>query len=160
MAKEVISTGSAANDGTGDTLRTAGTKINSNFTELYDMRTRVTESKSIALGGSDSDRLKFPNVGNSFILHTIKSDQNAYIKIYTDSDSRVADFGRGQLASPAPPGLIHEVVATANVPERITPGILGYTDSSNATGIQVQVKNLTGGDATINVELKALKIEI
>ena len=160
MAKEVISTGSAANDGTGDTLRTAGTKINSNFTELYDMRTRVTESKSIALGGSDSDRLKFPNVGNSFILHTIKSDQNAYIKIYTDSDSRVADFGRGQLASPAPPGLIHEVVATANVPERITPGILGYNDSSNATGIQVQVKNLTGGAATINVELKALKIEI
>lgn len=160
MAKEVISTGSAANDGTGDTLRTAGTKINSNFTELYDMRTRVTESKSIALGGSDSDRLKFPNVGNSFILHTIKSDQNAYIKIYTDSDSRVADFGRGQLASPAPPGLIHEVVATANVPERITPGILGYTDSGNATGIQVQVKNLTGGAATINVELKALKIEI
>ena len=160
MAKEVISTGSAANDGTGDTLRTAGTKINSNFTELYDMRTRVTESKSIALGGSDSDRLKFPNVGNSFILHTIKSDQNAYIKIYTDSDSRVADFGRGQLASPAPPGLIHEVVATANVPESLTPGILGYTDSSNATGIQVQVKNLTGGAATINVELKALKIEI
>ena len=160
MEKEVISTGSAANDGTGDTLRTAGTKINSNFTELYDMRTRVTESKSIALGGSDSDRLKFPNVGNSFILHTIKSDQNAYIKIYTDSDSRVADFGRGQLAAPAPPGLIHEVVATANVPERITPGILGYTDSSNATGIQVQVKNLTGGAATINVELKALKIEI
>ena len=160
MAKEVISTGSAANDGTGDTLRSAGTKIKSNFTELYDMRTRVTESKSIALGGSDSDRLKFPNVGNSFILHTIKSDQNAYIKIYTDSDSRVADFGRGQLASPAPPGLIHEVVATANVPERITPGILGYTDSSNATGIQVQVKNLTGGAATINVELKALKIEI
>ena len=160
MAKEVISTGSAANDGTGDTLRTAGTKINSNFTELYDMRTRVTESKSIALGGSDSDRLKFPNVGNSFILHTIKSDQNAYIKIYTDSDSRVADFGTAQLASPAPPGLIHEVVATANVPERITAGILGYTDSSNATGIQVQVKNLTGGAATINVELKALKIEI
>ena len=160
MAKQVIATGSAANDGTGDTLRSAGTKINSNFTELYDRRTRVTESKSIALGGSDSDRLKFPNVGNSFILHTIKSDQNAYIKIYTDSDSRVADFGRGQLASPAPPGLIHEVVATANVPERITPGILGYTDSSNATGIQVQVKNLTGGAATINVELKALKIEI
>lgn len=160
MAKEVISTGSAANDGTGDTLRAAGTKINSNFTELYDMRTRVTESKSISLGGSDSDRLKFPNVGNSFVLHEIRSDQNAYIKIYTDSDSRVADFGRGQLASPAPPGLIHEIVATANVPERITPGILGYTDSGNATGIQVQVKNLTGGAATINVRLKALKIEI
>jgi len=35
MAKAVISTGSAANDGTGDTLRGAATKINANFTELY-----------------------------------------------------------------------------------------------------------------------------
>jgi hypothetical protein len=35
MAKSSISIGSAANDGTGDTLRSAGTKINSNFTELY-----------------------------------------------------------------------------------------------------------------------------
>ena len=31
MAKSSISIGSAANDGTGDTLRSAGTKINSNF---------------------------------------------------------------------------------------------------------------------------------
>ena len=35
MAKQNISTGSAANDGNGDTLRSAGTKINSNFSELY-----------------------------------------------------------------------------------------------------------------------------
>jgi len=35
MARRTINTGSLANDGTGDTLRTAGTKINSNFEELY-----------------------------------------------------------------------------------------------------------------------------
>ena len=35
MAKATISTGSSANDGTGDTLRNAATKINANFTELY-----------------------------------------------------------------------------------------------------------------------------
>jgi hypothetical protein len=35
MARQTINTGSAANDGTGDTLRSAGTKINSNFSELY-----------------------------------------------------------------------------------------------------------------------------
>ena len=37
MAKQVISTGSSANDGTGDTLRQAGTKINANFTEIYNL---------------------------------------------------------------------------------------------------------------------------
>jgi len=35
MARQNISTGSAANDGTGDTLRGAATKINDNFIELY-----------------------------------------------------------------------------------------------------------------------------
>ena len=35
MARQNIGTGSVADDGTGDTLRTAGTKINQNFQELY-----------------------------------------------------------------------------------------------------------------------------
>ena len=37
MTKQVISTGSSANDGTGATLRQAGTKINANFTEIYNL---------------------------------------------------------------------------------------------------------------------------
>ena len=45
MARQNIGIGSAANDGTGDTLRTAGDKINDNFVELY-----------LKLGG-DSDAL-------------------------------------------------------------------------------------------------------
>lgn len=35
MTRQNISTGTTANDGTGDTLRSAGTKINQNFVELY-----------------------------------------------------------------------------------------------------------------------------
>ena len=34
MTRQNISIGSAANDGTGDTLRQAGTKINANFVEI------------------------------------------------------------------------------------------------------------------------------
>ena len=37
MAKLVIANGTTANDGTGDTLRSAATKINSNFSEIYTM---------------------------------------------------------------------------------------------------------------------------
>lgn len=36
MAQQTIDIGSAANDGTGDPLRTAFDKANDNFTELYD----------------------------------------------------------------------------------------------------------------------------
>ena len=35
MAQEVINIGALADDGTGDTIRGAGIKINNNFTELY-----------------------------------------------------------------------------------------------------------------------------
>lgn len=35
MAQQTIDLGSAPNDGTGDTIRDGGTKINANFTELY-----------------------------------------------------------------------------------------------------------------------------
>ena len=35
MTRQAISTGSSANDGTGDTLRSASGKINDNFVELY-----------------------------------------------------------------------------------------------------------------------------
>jgi len=35
MAKQAISLGTVANDGTGDTLRSAGSKVNANFDEIY-----------------------------------------------------------------------------------------------------------------------------
>jgi len=35
MAQQIINTGTVANDGTGDPLRTAFTETNSNFTEIY-----------------------------------------------------------------------------------------------------------------------------
>ena len=37
MAYSAISTGSVANDGTGDTLRDGATKVNANFTEIYNL---------------------------------------------------------------------------------------------------------------------------
>ena len=35
MAKQTVGLGSSANDGTGDTLRSGGTKVNANFDEIY-----------------------------------------------------------------------------------------------------------------------------
>lgn len=46
MAKENIFTGTTPNDGTGDTLRVAFTKVNNNFTELYTQYSNVSKSVS------------------------------------------------------------------------------------------------------------------
>ena len=53
MAQQTVSIGSSANDGTGDPLRTAFTKINANFTELFgtSLTDRVLLDLSPQLGG-------------------------------------------------------------------------------------------------------------
>lgn len=51
MAKQTINVGSSANKGDGDPLRTAFTKINSNFTELYD-RAVNTDAQTLTLVGT------------------------------------------------------------------------------------------------------------
>lgn len=65
MAKQTINTGSAANDGTGDTLRQAGAKINANFTELYSILgddvtgfTRLTDSGLDFVGTDYGNKVK------------------------------------------------------------------------------------------------------
>ena len=65
MTRQTINTGDAANDNTGDTLRAAGTKINSNFSEIYtvlggDANTLTTnmqfgDNSIVAEGGSADD---------------------------------------------------------------------------------------------------------
>ncbi len=55
MAKQTINIGSAANDGTGDPLRTAFDKINDNFDELYGSSAEandIIEDTSPQLGGN------------------------------------------------------------------------------------------------------------
>ena len=51
MAKQGIGTGSAANDGTGDSLRSAAGKINANFDEIYALLRGGVNSGSTLLAG-------------------------------------------------------------------------------------------------------------
>lgn len=61
MAKQTINTGTVANDRSGDTLRSAGIKINANFTELYDILGGSISSATSKLTDSGLDI-----VGSSF----------------------------------------------------------------------------------------------
>lgn len=55
MAQQTINIGSSANDGTGDTLRTAGDKINDNFNELYTQTSAILDSADVVSIITDSD---------------------------------------------------------------------------------------------------------
>jgi len=64
MAKQTVGLGSSANDGTGDTLRSGGTKLNANFDEIY---AEFGDGTNLASGNTSGDILvadgtKFANV--------------------------------------------------------------------------------------------------
>ena len=109
MAKQNINVGSSANKGDGDPLRTAFTKINSNFTELYDaigLGDGSVNLGSLEFSGStitttDSSRIEIaqevritsdltmrgsivPNIDNQFDLG---SPDNQWRSLYVSSDT-------------------------------------------------------------------------
>ena len=51
MAYQSLGIGSSLNDGTGDTLRSGGSKINDNFSEIY---TLIGDGESLSSGISSS----------------------------------------------------------------------------------------------------------
>ena len=58
MAKQTIGIGSAANDGTGDQLRTAFDKVNDNFNEMYAFITEDGNGDIVIDSGDASNNVK------------------------------------------------------------------------------------------------------
>jgi hypothetical protein len=73
MAKQTIGIGTTANDTTGDKLRTAFTKVNANFTELYNGYATANSAVKLA---NNSYILYIDSYGNTHlpshvIFHTV-----------------------------------------------------------------------------------------
>ena len=68
MAYQSIGLGSSANDGTGDTLRVGGDKVNDNFVEIYTAlgAGSTTALKIITTGASNGDGLIFNSSNSRF----------------------------------------------------------------------------------------------
>ena len=82
MAKQVIGIGNAANDGSGDPLRTAGDKINDNFNEFY---TKIGD-------GTNLYSLTFPNA-SATVLTTANSDAGTTTTSSSDADHVLINDG-------------------------------------------------------------------
>jgi hypothetical protein len=70
MTKQTINTGTSANSRDGDSLRSAFTKINANFTELYDRavntdaQTLTLTGNTLSISGGNSVELNISSVGD------------------------------------------------------------------------------------------------
>jgi len=61
MAKQIINTGAAANDGTGDSLRSSFTKTNANFTEVYNSLGNGTSLTNLINSAGEIELVGIPN---------------------------------------------------------------------------------------------------
>lgn len=101
MAQQTINIGSSANDGTGDTLRVAGDKINDNFTELYTQTSAILDSADVVSIITDSDLNMHANditttgrviYSNKYDSDGLLPDNNIYegMFVYTHNDQRAS----------------------------------------------------------------------
>lgn len=99
----------------------------------------------------------------SYALLKVSTDSAAWVRIYCDSASRSADIGRayGTPASDSS-GLIAEINTVQADTITLSPGVIGYNNSTPIIGIvPVKVTKITAGSAPsgITVTLTALKLE-
>lgn len=142
MAKQIIQIGSQANDHTGDPLRVAFTKINQNFTELYDHTSTdgsslINGDFTLSLGSDGVTTLPGPIRGNTATINWTSNVTG--IALGTDTIITLADnqFG-GPIAGRI---IIAGVVGTTQANDTWyyqawSPNELKlFTDSSYSTGV-------------------------
>lgn len=164
MAIQTINLGTYANDGTGDDLRTAFQKVNSNFTELgaSDVRnglnlgpeyvSLVTTSATSALGVSTltfAERSAAPfAIGDSIVVTGVTPDGFNGTKTVTACTTSSVSF-----------------VGTTNGPQTVT-GIvrtnIGHVFAQRNSSAELEFKTLTSVDNsitfTVNAETLNLKV--
>ena len=147
MAKQVIGIGNAANDGSGDPLRTAGDKINDNFNEFY---TKIGD-------GTNLYPLTFPNA-NATVLTTSNVDVGTTTTSSSDADHvLVNDGGVLKKITPANLGigsaytlLVQEEGTNTSATGATTLNFVGAGVTASGTGV---TKTLTiPGGSGINVQ--------
>ena len=101
MAQQNINIGSNANDGTGDDLRTAMQKINTNFTELYaetSVDSGITISgNTISSNRSDDDIVFEPAGVGAVRFPAVTINDNAITGTRSNEDLTIAASGTGNL---------------------------------------------------------------
>lgn len=167
MARQNIGIGSSANDGTGDTLRTAGEKINENFVEIYrllgsdsnNLSTQITlEDSAVVFEGATADafetRLVASNVGAD--VKITLPDSNGVVTL----NEAVQTLTNKTLTSPAitTPSITTSIndangnesiklTATSSAVNEIT-----VINSASTNAVQV---NATGTATNLNLNLNA-----
>ena len=101
MAQKIIDVGSAGNDGTGDTIRIAGNKLNDNFTEVFDFDTVKSDisfiGNNISTKSSNADLVLKPSGTGTIVFPGIKINDNNIQTVRTNDDLKIVPSGSGKI---------------------------------------------------------------
>ena len=102
MAQLVLNVGQNANDGTGDTLRDAMIKVNTNFTEIYaspgfDLTTIQVTGNEIRATRSDDDLIFSPAGGGAVVMPAIRFNGNNIEGTRTNENINLLPSGSGSV---------------------------------------------------------------
>jgi len=155
MTRQNINIGSSANDGTGDTLRTAGTKINANFQEVY-----------TKLGGNSSTltaqiSLKDSGGVGTIIFEGTSTDSHETKLIATDptADRTIAfpNAGGNVVIDTATQTLTNKTLTAPDINSGTIDGtVIGGSTAAAITGTAISGTSLTITGSTGTVQLPTL----
>ena len=169
MARENINTGGSANDGTGDSLRTAGVKINNNFTELYGLlggdaggagTTRLTDSGLDIIGTSFNTKIgavdpaseidiDFPDSSGTVLVTT--ATQTVTNKTISADDNTISGIAASSFVLSNASGNIDGSASQKAIP---TGAVIGTTDTqtlSNKALIRPKIEQWLGDSSGLPV---------
>lgn len=143
MAQQIINVGSAANDGTGDTLRSGATKINANFAELYANNTTQIPSQTGNAGlflATNGSSLSWSSAASAVL-----PSQSGNSGKYLTTDGTTASWGSVTNISGNSGTVTNGVYTTGSYAD---PNWITSLSASKLTGtITVPIGNLAGGSA-------------
>ena len=99
----------------------------------------------------------------AYSLFKVETTHAAWIRLYTDTDSRTNDETRAYTTDPTPgSGVLAEVYTTTTGSNtfKMTPGVVGWNDDGTpSTNIYAKVTNNESGAADITVSLTIVRME-
>ena len=101
MAQELINIGAQADDGTGDTIRNAGRKINANFAEFFVLPVVLSdirfEQNNIVSKSSNADIVLKPSGTGNIVFPSLTIEDNNIKLTRSNDDLRIAASGSGKV---------------------------------------------------------------
>ena len=96
MARKIIDTGSLGNPATGDTLRTAMTKANENFSELYtDLAATTSSNGNLTNADTNGDVKIFANGTGIVEIDRLSLNNTTISSLDTNADITIQANGTG-----------------------------------------------------------------